>query len=97
MDFRSDNFPQRAFINLYVTPGSNLANIGNTDRKKLSHISMHRRPHIRGSTRDISGGFQSKYDLIMQLTNERSLELLVIAETCLNPSSLPAGLDGTFA
>ena len=45
---------------------------------------MHRRPHIRGATWDIRDGFQSKLDLIMQLTDERSLELLVIAETCLS-------------
>ena len=75
-DFRFENFPQRAFINLQVTPGSSLANIGNTHRKKLGHISMHRRP-----TWDISGGFQSKLDLIMQLTDGRSLELLVFTVT----------------
>ena len=40
---------------------------------KPSHISMHRRP-----TWDMSGGFQSKLDLIMQLTDERSLELSVL-------------------
>ena len=45
---------------------------------------MHRRAHIRGATRDISGGFQSKLDIIMQLTDERSLESLVIAEKCLS-------------
>ena len=45
---------------------------------------MHRRPHFRGATWDISSGFQSKLALGMQLTGERSLELLVIAVTRLS-------------
>ena len=51
---------------------------------------MHRFPHIREATWDISGGFQSKVALIMQLTDERSLGLLVKTET-----RLPGGIRFT--